>query len=65
MSNSLVTSRPIPYLHETSSVLNRLPLELLSIAGIIHYACTLGVDIQCTRYKNAFNECCLTNCVSK
>ena len=32
---SLVTTRLIPYLHQTSSVLRRSPLELLSITGII------------------------------
>ena len=28
MDLALVTTRPIPYLHQTSSVLRRLPLEL-------------------------------------
>ena len=28
---SLVTTRPIPYLHQTSSVLRKLPLELLCV----------------------------------
>ena len=28
---TLVTTRPIPYIHETSSVLRRSPLELLSV----------------------------------
>ena len=56
-SRSLVTTRPIPYLHQTSSVLRRSPLELLSIAGIIYYTTSsLVIDIQCTRYKNAFNK---------
>ena len=27
----LVTTRPIPYLHQTSSVLRKSPLELLSV----------------------------------
>ena len=26
------------------------------IAGIIYYICNLGTDIQCTRYKIAFNK---------
>ena len=26
------------------------------IAGIIYYTCNLVIDIQCTRYKNAFNK---------
>ena len=28
---ALVTTRPIPYLHQTSSVLRKSPLELLSV----------------------------------
>ena len=36
-----------------------------NIAGIIYYICTLAIDIQCTRYKNAFNQRFLANCVSK
>ena len=51
----LVTTRPIPYLHQTSSVFRRSSLELLPIAGIIYYTCSLVIDIQCTRHKNAFN----------
>ena len=54
--DALVTTRPIPYLRQTSSVLRRSPLELLSIAGIIYYTCSLIIDIRCTRYKNAFNK---------
>ena len=27
-----------------------------SIAGIIYYTCNLDTEIQCTRYKNAFNK---------
>ena len=53
---ALVTTRPIPYLHQTSSVLRRSPLELLFIAGIIYYTCSLVIDIHCTRHKNAFNK---------
>ena len=53
---SLVTARPIPYVHQTSSVLRRSPLELLSIAGIIYYTCSLVINIQCIRHKNAFNK---------
>ena len=59
-SDPLVTTRPIPYLYQSSSVLQSPPLELLSIAGIIYYTCILVIDIQCTRQKlpstNAFNE---------
>ena len=43
-----------PYLHQTSSVLRRSPLELLSVAGIIYYTCSSV--IQYTRHKNAFNK---------
>ena len=28
----------------------------LCIAGLIYYTCNLVTDIQCTGYKNAFNE---------
>ena len=47
----LVTTRPMPYLHQTSSVLRRSPLELLSITwnNLLHLQ--LIIDIQC-----AFNE---------
>ena len=51
ITKTLVTTRPIPYVHQTSSVLRKSPLELLSIAGIIYYTCNLVNDIQCTRYK--------------
>ena len=30
-SKTLVTTRPIPYLHQTSSVLRKSPLELLCV----------------------------------
>ena len=53
---ALVTTWPIPYLHQTSSVLKRSPLEQLSIAGTIYYTCSLVIDIQCTSYKKAFNK---------
>ena len=46
----LVTTRPIPHVHQTLSVLRRSPFELLShtinIAGIIYYNCSLVIDIQ-------------------
>ena len=29
---------------------------VINIAGIINYSCSLVIDIQCTRYKNAFNK---------
>ena len=29
---------------------------IICIAGIIYYTCNLDTDIQCTRYKNAFNK---------
>ena len=48
---ALVTTRPIPYLHQTSSVLRKSLLELLSV--LLEY---LVIEIQCTRYKNAFNK---------
>ena len=50
----LVTTRPISYLHQTSSVLRRLPLELLSVTW--NNLLQLVIDIKCTRYKNAFNK---------
>ena len=28
----------------------------INIAGIIHYTCSLVIDIQSTCYKNAFNK---------
>ena len=47
---TLVTPWPIPYLHQTSSVFRRLPLELnfnhmIKIAGIIYYTCSLDIDM--------------------
>ena len=30
--------------------------HMINIAGIIYYTCSLVIDIQCTRYKNAFNK---------
>ena len=54
--NTTGSTRPIPYLHQTSSVLRRSQLELLYNAGIINYICSSVIDIQCTRYKNAFNK---------
>ena len=37
--------------------------DIINIAGIIYYTCSLDIDIQCTRYKNAlnnvFNELCV------
>ena len=55
---ALVTTRPIPYLHQASSVLRKLPSELLSVvsAGIIYHTCNLVFDIKYTRYKKAFNK---------
>ena len=37
-------------------VFRRSPLELLSLAGIIYYPCSLIIGILCTSYKNAFNK---------
>ena len=28
----------------------------INIAGIIYYTCSLVIDIQCTRYENAFHK---------
>ena len=37
--------------------------HMIDIAGIIYYICSFVIDIQCTRYKNAFknvfNELCV------
>ena len=30
--------------------------SIFCVAGIIYYTCNLVIDIQCTRYKNAFNK---------
>ena len=30
--------------------------HMINITGIIYYTCSLFIDIQCTRYKNAFNK---------
>ena len=57
---SLVTTRPIPNIHQASSVLRRSPLGLLSVTRTIfleiHYTCSLVIDIQYTRHENAFNK---------
>ena len=45
----LVTTRPIPYLHQTS--LRRSILELLSNTGIIYYTFSLVIDNKCAPYK--------------
>ena len=29
--------------------------HMVNIAGILYYNCSLVIDIQCARYKNAFN----------
>ena len=39
-----------------SSQLGRFRTYKMNIAGIICYTCSLVIDIQCTRYKNAFNK---------
>ena len=54
---ALVVTQPILHLHQTSSDLRRSPLELPSITEMIYYyTCSLVINIQCTRYKNAFNK---------
>ena len=30
--------------------------HMINIAGILYYTCSLVIDIQCTRYRNTFNN---------
>ena len=30
--------------------------HMINITGIFYYTCSLVIDIECTRYKNAFNK---------
>ena len=36
---------------------------MINIAGIIYYICSLVIDIECARYKNAFNKLLNELCV--
>ena len=55
---SIATIRPIPYIHQTSFLIaiRTTFSHMINIAVIIYYTCSLFIDIQCVRYKNAFSK---------
>ena len=60
----LITTRPIPYIQQTSSLLRRSPLELLSTAEIIFttlfsLVMTFNVPVTKMPSTNVYNELCV------
>ena len=51
---ALVTTRLILYLHQTRLYEGGRHQNYFQSHRIIHYTCSLIIDIQCNRFKNAF-----------
>ena len=67
-AQALDTTRPIPYLHQTSSVFKEVAMRttfshMINIAGIIYYTCSLFLTFNIPVIKmhstNVFNELCV------
>ena len=52
-ANSAPTSDPV---HIKEVAMRTTFSHMINIAGIIYYTCNVVIDIQITRYKNAFNK---------